>query len=275
MKLIDLSKRRSKIASQYADVPQPMVVYHSEEELDSNEKDIIKINNISNYLKVIKDMDIKIKSREYQSVMSKNIWIRTTDKYLPDYTNHEGNIYLVLDDKGNPIPVDSCWIKLYRVYTQYSNHFIFTSSGIWSIGINKWALSAGIKTQFSAVTRRVKSKSTEQGRENYRIYLNKLINKQTPDKRGIRLAHLVLNPLSPYFFNPEKATAAVFKNNVRKEDINKYLTSKAFRSAFMSELGLILPTLTKSIRDAITEEDRKSTRLNSSHIPLSRMPSSA
>ena len=93
MKLIDLSKRRSKIASQYADVPQPMVVYHSEEELDSNEKDIIKINNISNYLKVIKDMGIKIKSREYQSVMSKNIWIRTTDKYLPDYTNHEGNIY--------------------------------------------------------------------------------------------------------------------------------------------------------------------------------------
>ena len=27
--------------------------------------------------------------------------------------------------------------------------------------------------------------------------------------------------------------------------------------------------------DTVTEKDRKSTRLNSSHIPLSRMPSSA
>ena len=31
----------------------------------------------------------------------------------------------------------------------------------------------------------------------------------------------------------------------------------------------------KLLSDGITPEDRKSTRLNSSHIPLSRMPSSA
>ena len=45
--------------------------------------------------------------------------------------------------------------------------------------------------------------------------------------------------------------------------------------ALLSKLLRLSPTQKAAISDELRDQDRKSTRLNSSHIPLSRMPSSA
>ena len=45
--------------------------------------------------------------------------------------------------------------------------------------------------------------------------------------------------------------------------------------AVSAGLGMAMPVIVKRAHDAIIEEDRKSTRLNSSHSQQSRMPSSA
>ena len=63
-----------------------------------------------------------------------------------------------------------------------------------------------------------------------------------------------------------------------KKSLNDTLTIKDYIS-WLKETGRKVEYVTKKIRkDRISRKirrDRKSTRLNSSHIPLSRMPSSA
>lgn len=254
MKLIDLSQGGKKqINSKYMVAPQPMPIYHSEEELDTSERNPVKLRGFADYYYYAEKNNII--GQSYITVKD-NLFVKTTDKFLPDYTDTSEDIHLVLDDNKKPIPVESCWVRIYVIYGMEHKHLLYTSSGIWSVSIKSWRISAGPKTQYSAVTRKNKSRASKNGTKHYQEYINKLINKKIPDKRSVRLAHLIFNPLSPYFFSPDKAIKKVYPNDyIRKEDYSRFLNSTQFRRTFMSELGLILPTLTKSIRDAIKEED--------------------
>ena len=61
--------------------------------------------------------------------------------------------------------------------------------------------------------------------------------------------------------------------NVLDKDLKEYLSENGQPAEIFEELGVRHGTARIDI--AVINGDRKSTRLNSSHIPLSRMPSSA
>ena len=70
--------------------------------------------------------------------------------------------------------------------------------------------------------------------------------------------------------NIAKRTAEhrICENKLNRQEVLGWKLSKKL------EMSIVLDTLS-SLKDTTTFRDRKSTRLNSSHIPLSRMPSSA
>ena len=75
---------------------------------------------------------------------------------------------------------------------------------------------------------------------------------------------------------PTYPTASRFWDVVDKHQVNIFYTAPtAIRSLMGAGEELVKKTSRKSLRVLGSVGDRKSTRLNSSHIPLSRMPSSA
>ena len=80
---------------------------------------------------------------------------------------------------------------------------------------------------------------------------------------------LVNNELKQKNINVRKIIAPVVNMS---EDLKAALLSRGKTNPKKSEAQAILSQVRKQLSDEI---DRKSTRLNSSHIPLSRMPSSA
>ena len=113
--------------------------------------------------------------------------------------------------------------------------------------------------------------STKQFLEVYRIMLpamNRVLAKQTPSKGfNSRCLSAFYDSLLDNYLSP-------------KPSLSKYDWPQYFRPINKEDLPLTLLREDPSLKDDIINEfkkykDRKSTRLNSSHIPLSRMPSSA
>lgn len=247
MLLLDLTKYEcnvSKFDRHYAGVPQPMVIYHSEEELDSSETNVIKIHNREEFYNFIKDRGYKV--GEYPEFISENLFIKTTDKYLPEYTDRYGITFYKVNDDGSFQSIDGCWIRVYYIGVHSYYHFVYSSSGIWMVTSVKWEFSGGPKTQFAVVTDNRKSKKDRSS-----TYLQRILKRRSAASDEIRAIHTLFNPLSPNFFDVEKALHSILGRKLTKEDINSLLQSTHFRSSLMKELGFIIPELTKQIREKI------------------------
>lgn len=249
-------ERGSDISNQYLDIPQPMPIYHSEEELDTSEVDVVKLRCMGDYMEYI--LQNKLEKLQY-TTLSHNVFLKTVDKFLPEYTDYDEVVFLKLGEDDKPIPVESCWIKLYKVNTYYTKHLLYTSSGIWSIGLNSFKVSAGPKRSYSSITKPTK-KTREDMQVLYKNRFNELIQKSKPKARETRLVHLILNPLGPFFLDVDGAIKKVYGTYVNPSnfDKKKFLTSKLFRNTFMSELSMLLPTLTKAVQKAIPPEQMAS-----------------
>lgn len=250
-KRIEKFERGSDISSHYVGIQQPMPIYHSEEELDTSETGIIKIRTVDEYITFIRENGLQ--RTTYVSISDKNVFIKTIDKYLPDYTDYDERVVLKLDTNGNPIPVTSCWVRVYKLNTELTKHFLYTSSGIWSIGMNSFLISAGPKRTYSSITKPTKKVNSA---ELYQNRFDKMLSKKKPMNREIRLVHLILNPAGPYFLDVEGAIRKIYHQSIPMSTFDKkrFLTSKLFKDTFMSELGIIIPSLTKAVRDTISPE---------------------
>lgn len=254
MQLVNLKDNQRRICSAWIDVPQPMYVYHSEEELELNEKSeskppLMKISGIDDYQFLLKDLGYT-EEKGYKEFMHLNVWIRTIDEYMPDYTDEAGKVFYKKDSDGNAIPLESGWVRLYKSYKFAYKHLLYTSSGIWNVSINEWKISAGIKTQFASVTRASYNRPAQ-----YQKAFEKILNKNRAGSQEIRAVHALLNPLSDTFFNVDRTLRKVYKNRVRKADRQKLITSEMFRNAIMKEISLLFPELTQAIQKEIPADD--------------------
>lgn len=252
MDSIDISQGRIKVCNQYIDVPQPMYVYHSEKELDENEqKDgqmpLIKIRSLEQYMYTMEKLGIN--ESKYHSFLAHNIWIKTKDQFLPTYTNEAGETFYKLDENGNQIPIESGWVRLYKMLYATQKHMIYTSSGIWAVMLTKWDIGAGIKNQFSAVTR---ASGTREKR--YTDAFNKILAKKNPGVSEMQAVSVLLNPMSPLFLDIDRVLNRIYRSKVKKVDRERLITSQAFRKAIMKEIAVLFPDLTKAIRDQIPPE---------------------
>lgn len=281
MEIVNLLDRgeQFKVCSQYIDIPQPMHIYHSEEELEQGESGegqppIIKIYSIDKYLHLLMELDI-LKAKAYQSFLALNVWIKTKDEFLPSHTDPGGVTYYKTDLNGNKIPIHSGWVRLYRTYQNDYKHMLYTSSGIWSANLTKWDVGCGVKQQFSAVTRTNLPKE-----QKYQHRLNKILNRKVPTQKEISAVHALLNPLAETFFNTDKTLAKVYGSSIRKADRDKLITSELFRKAIMKEISILFPDLTLAIQEKIPADKMadfleqivvKSIKEESSEEAMSRM----
>lgn len=255
MQYIDLTKGTVKVCNQYIDVPQPMYVYHSEKELDENASGggrppLLKIRSVEQYMFMLRDLGLLEEGSGYVSVLGHNIWIKTFDEFLPETVDFQGNTTYKKDENGNQIPIESGWVRLYKIFVSVQRHMLYTSSGIWLATLTYWHVGCGIKPQFVAISRQGGTKE-----ERYQSTLKKILGRKTVGVKEAQAVSAMLNPMSSLFLDIDKAIGKVFGAQIKKADRHKLITSQAFRSALMKEISVLFPDLTKAIRDEIPPED--------------------
>src|SRR5690606_30989565 len=133
----------------------------------------------------------------YISLKDKNIWVKTVDEFIPDYADFDGTIYYIQKD-NQFIPTNGCYVKLYFITCMPSRHVLYTSSGIHTVGITKWDVTAGVRKTFLQEKDTRKGKSRE---EAYQDYLGKILRRKAVTVQFTKAAGLIFNPMSDCFLD--------------------------------------------------------------------------
>ena len=258
MKIIDI-KDVGTAAMCYAHVPQPMAVYHSREEFLANESTSRWIiGSLGEYLDFVKANNISLQynaNNKYIDVKDMNVWVRTVDKFIPDTTEFSGVINYKLDEGGNKIPTDGCFIRLYYITPTPTRNVFYTSSGVHTVGMTKWEPTAAIRYNYS------QESDPRRGQDKQKQYddrLVKTIRKRTPTVQMTRVISAMLNPASIHFLDFNGATKAVYPW-LKAPDRSKLLETESFKRTLMSVLKTFFPDLAPAIRkvhdpDAMAEK---------------------
>lgn len=250
--LLEMSvQNATKFSGQYMGVPQPMYIFHSEAELDEHIENPIKIRNIEEYTTLIEKY--KEEGKNYISFVNHSVYLLTPDRWMPDYTDETGKVHYKVLPNGEYEPVDSVWIALYNVGVFAKKHFIFTSSGIWTVSISEWNFSGGPKSQFSAVSR--PATTSKDVKERKRLMLEGLVSKKKPSAGDVRFIHTILNPTSPLFLNFSGAMRAAYRGRFNGDDYKFFMNSKFFRKILMKEIATLYPGLSEAIQKEIPPDE--------------------
>lgn len=245
MKLVDLTERISDVSPKYIGVPQPMVVYHSTEELFEYVEHPSIISNIFEFQEYTNGN----KFTEWHNVFDHNIWLATGEKAIPEEVDIYGNVtYRLIDNK--PIRTDNCYIRLNSLQSFKYNYLLWTSSGIYNVSLASWDISAGIKTQFM----KTKIGKASENIKPYEERLNAVLKRKSTAVRDMQVLMLLINPLSDTFLNVDACMLKVYPE-IRKKDRKKYLNTERFRNLFVNQLGKLMPELIKGVQEHNTPDD--------------------
>lgn len=256
MKLVDI-KFIPTVAQPYFSIPQPMTVYHSTEELDTALAGTPheKIESFGQFFDVMSKYKVELvynSNNKYVNVCPLNVWIKTVDRFVPDYADKYGKIYYKTTDKGEFIPTDGAWIQVFYITPTPSRFVLFTSAGINTIGLTKWQPTGAVRVttflQESVPDHRTKSGA-------YAEKLERILRRKKPDVKIIKLAMALLSSDSESFLDIDKAAKTVYGNSIKKDDRLKLFESQAFREAFMAVIKTLFPTLAPAIREAHSPEE--------------------
>lgn len=256
----------------YMQIPQPMTIYHSNEELYEN---VIKDSNIEHGIPahlasmpiahIIRNFgeysDFLVKNKidmnynsnnRYIDLRPYNIWVRTIDEFIPDYAEEDGTIFY-MQDNGQFISTNGCYIQLYFLTPTPARHVLYTSSGIHSVGMNKWDLTAAVRKNFTHEKDERKGKDKDQV---YQDKLDKIIQKRKTTIQFIKATNAMFNPAATeYFLDADKALKMAFGNTVKQKDLDKLVQSKGFQMALQQTLKTIFPELAAAIKKKIPPDD--------------------
>jgi hypothetical protein len=253
LKQIDLRKRRD-VNAKYIGVPQPMIVYHGTEEfrlseIENSDKPTppFVIHSLTEFVSFVQERQF-VKKETY-SVIEENIWIATGEKFIPDFVAPDGSIAYQRSDSFRLKPIDNCYIQLFVLVPTGLKYILFTSSGIFKVGISEWQLTGAIKQNFKQVT--IGRLTQEQGGDiYYNFSLKRILEGKKTLVSDIRAMNLLINPLSDAFLNADAACKIAFPQ-LRKKDREKYINSERFAKLLIKELVKLMPDLQKSIHSVI------------------------
>jgi len=224
-----------------------MVVYHSTDELEANVKNPVRIETFGEFLDFALKNDISLvysTAERYIDVRRFNIWIKSVDKFVPDYADDYGNIYYKKDENGQAIPTDGCWLQLFFIVATPAKLVFFTSAGLNTAGITKWTVTGAVRPTF--IQESVPSKV--HASERYQQKIKQLANRRKPNGQFLRIAIALASSDSESFLDVDKAFRTVYGSSIKAEDREKVLSSPGFREAFMSVIKTLFPTLAPAIR---------------------------
>lgn len=253
MRLVNLQEWKRPVAQIYNLVEQPMPVYHSTEELDSHEQNVVKILTFGQFFDYAHANNIPLKyspMERYVNVIRHNIWIGTVDNFIPDVADSYGEISYLQRD-GQKIPTDRCWIRLYFITPTPARFVLYTSAGVNTIGLTKWQPTAAIRPTF--IQESIPSKKG--GSSAYEEKLEKLQHRRKPNVKFTQLAFAIFSSDSETFMDMEKSLKTVFGNSIRSSDREKLLSSPAFKEAVMLAIKTLYPSLRNTIQKSNPPEE--------------------
>jgi hypothetical protein len=253
MNVVDLTKQIRVVVDQYNHVNQPMFTYTTPEEFVVNMKakgeKVIVIKDVLDFFKKVNDL---IKDRKPHRtggianhdflLTDDNIWVATGEKYIPLTANRYLEINYKLDANGNKIPTKNTFVQLHAVKRLAQSYVCYTSSGIFSIGLNKWRFTAAIRDDWN------QSDGFRRERPTYNKRLKTLLERKKPTVRDALLFMNIMNPLSSTYLDPDASVKKVYATEVRSGDREKVVQSERFKLFFTRQLEKLMPELVAGIK---------------------------
>jgi len=259
MRLIDI-KEIPSYADIYNVVAQPMIRYDNTEEFRINTagNQVYVASAFPELLIIFRDLNIDLqyksvsafmddKSRRFTYLSDKNIWLKTTDNYLPDSVDNSGNIKYSVDDQNNPIPTDGCYTQVHAIIALPTRIVCFTSTGVNTVGMTKWEVTGAVRTQFVQET----NNRPAAGSVKYAESLIKLSTRIKPNVDMYKFLFAYLHPQSSAFGDENKARTLSFGNKIKKADTDKIFSSPMFERAMINVSKVLFPALKEEIRKQI------------------------
>ncbi len=256
MRMINMDTGDVPFARPYKDVPQPMFIYHSTEELECNELNRYVFSNSSELAVTLRD-----KGEPFlQGLCAKQpTFLNTLETIVPEAFNLYGDILFRLTNMEVTI-TDACYVRVYEVIIiSHTTAHLVTSSGMQVIyrDCTGGDISAAVRPRYYSPRgwdRRFMKKHREKGRTN-------LIKKYSTSKKPLpldwKLIDLLLNPLrKESFLNTRKAAENAFgptisghgKSALRKSDIAEIMGSERIQNLIFKEMEKIMPELIQAIK---------------------------
>lgn len=234
-------KEKSGVSSRYVDVPQPMKIYHSTEELKVYEKGALLVKDLNDFNKLV----LAYKMTEvgkYYDLTKLRVFIATDETIVPEKQLKDGAIICKLKD-GKAIKTDNCYIGLYILYSFGNKYICFTSSGIFAVSLRNWSFTAAIKHNYSNANF-APTKTT------YQTRLNHILEKKRTTVADMRFMNLFLNPISDFFLDLDVSLKQAYPG-INSKDRLKIIKTQRLRKLFVKELGNLMPELKDEIKRGI------------------------
>lgn len=254
MKVIDFrlmfNDESRKISPNYFGAPLPFYIYHSTEEFEFNvSKPYLLINNILEFQEFILGNGYN-NVKEFIYLYDSNIWFSTGERIVPDIIDNEDNIKYKLNDNGDVILTDDCYVRLVGLQMANYNVILYLTSGIWNTSLTKFKISAANKLQYLK-TKTYNPKNTKMTHEEKFEYL---LKKKQKTYRDMQVISLMMNPLSDTFLDANKCFAKIYPD-FRKSERQRYMNSDKFKELFITQLGKLMPDLVKGVVDHNSPDD--------------------
>jgi len=259
MKIVDLRKKDGGVNPKYLNVPQPMYIFHSKEELITyirkNElKTFHIIKNVADFVAFTKKYNLQGHNK-YSQLSEINVFVATDEKFVPDTLTSKGAergiIKWKLDEEGRAIPTDGCFIQLHLLFSARNHYLCFFSNGVELLSLSKWNITAALKDQFQRPSGAYES---PEDRSTYDSRLKETLQRRKVTVRDVRLFHILFNPLSDVYLNVDEAVLKVYGRTIRKADREKVVQTERFRKLFRKEIGILMGDLKQAFKTEISDK---------------------
>lgn len=217
----------------YHNVKFPLTICHSTEEFNEVTKGTNPI--------IISTMDELVKftagyERDVPNyIQDKNVWIATGEIYRPD-TWINGVIFYQVNEKGNPIPTDNCYVQLVSFWIAVNRIIVATSSGVYMIGMfGKW-VTAAKKSNFSVIAEHPENNSMERRKKNF----EKLLKRKRLSASDVRFIYYLMLPNMP-FKTPYQAALKAYGAWITVAIAEKLLETERIKEGIIKEIRKMIP----------------------------------
>jgi hypothetical protein len=253
MRLIDIDAIKSK-ATIYETEAGKLVRYDNYEEFRIHEPDAKVIESYIDLIIMIRDESINLEYKVESTsniiyVADKNVWVKTNDKFVPDYADNNIEVTYQTDSQGNPIPTDGCYVKLIGLLSLTLKIVLYLSTGLAEVNVKQWNVTGAVRTQFKAP----KTVPTR-GAGSYQAALKRILGRRYPDANMYKFLFAFLHPSSPGFMDMRRSRKLGFNNKIRVEDIDKIFLTPSFRIAMTQVIKMLMPELKQEVKKQFTPE---------------------
>jgi hypothetical protein len=255
MKIVDIRDFNRVVAQEYMGSPV-MYIYHNQDEFRKSPfyKTAIILSGPKDFMQYLSDNGLSGTEKSIH-LSDKNVWIKTNDKYIPDTWTTKGDINFKIFPGAKLEKTDGCYIQLISVFAGRGFVKCYTSSGVYNASLTRWSFSGAVKPQYRYEVSTNYNYTRAGGFNTYKAKLKKILSKSAGNSDLVRISHLIINPNSDCFLDPEKAAYKVLKNRgIKKADVFQVFKQHNFKKTFIKEILMLDNSFRSEMKGAFNKE---------------------